>query len=279
MRSFNEIKEQIEKYPEILTANEGAIEIAFKENRLTEKERKELLILLLETEYKKLKISADYPYNEQWIEVPANVSELEKKVIKIFKDFDLTKCYGRFGPALFQIFAQWMRLKKKYHTDIKLDHVIAIFSYVRGLFLGDYLSYHLNSELRGANPSAYALRIAKLLNEALDFLPNYKGVVQRSIIFELTEFGTWEKMIEHFIKKYKTGSKFMEKGFLSASRRDHTFGGNVIFIINSITGKDLLDFTSYHESEVLYKTRTRFRVSDFITDQTKQHIIIHLEEF
>lgn len=273
--TFNGIKEQIEKYPQLLDADEGRIENAFHEGKITEDERKVLLILLLEIEYQKLPFSGDFISISDFDEIPPNIAKLEKKVMKLFTDFNLKNSVGYFHSILF---FRYLKLKRQ-SNRIKLDHVIVIHAYVMFTFFANgYDPAKINEELE-SKPTDYTLRIAKLLNEALEFFPNYEGVVYRTIRKEdWSEFGTWETLAARLEKEYRIGLIFRTRRFLSTSKSTVWLRYPVRYQIISKTGKNIEGIGREREEEVLFKTETEFKVTNFVRDERQKYVMIYLEE-
>lgn len=270
-RSFMEIKEQIESYPELLTTNEEAIEIAFQEGRITEAERLELLILLLEIGYRKLQHIDRFHDDSR--EVLYVISKLEEKVMKFFPDFDLLN--GRmYFP---RIVRTYLKLKQQ-NSRIKLEHIIVLYSYTHDLFAGGYIFERINTELREQRPTEYTSRITKLLDEALDFLPSYQGIVYRAVRrLDWSQFRA-QNEAGKLQEQYRPGLVFREKAFLSTSRNPEEFNSLIKFQIISKNGKDIEEFSLPSEKEVLFKAGTKFKVLKLVTDKWKWHFLIYLEE-
>lgn len=93
----------------------------------------------------------------------------------------------------------------------------------------------------------------KFINEALNKLPNYEGIVFRG-----------SKVEQKQLAKYKVGQIITEKGFTSTSSNmavAQAFSGNVFYTIFSKTGKAIKDFSEFSgEDEVLFRSGTKFKV-------------------
>lgn len=128
-------------------------------------------------------------------------------------------------------------------------------SYIEKTALGDYSdSYYLcmNAYLRQKDVKSPALdAYIKLVNDALDRLPNYEGVVVRG-----------SDLPPKIAELHKKGNTVIYDGFTSTST-ESGFGGKDRFVIISKTGKPIMGL-SYHEgeNEVLFKSGTKFEVLD-----------------
>lgn len=131
----------------------------------------------------------------------------------------------------------------------------------------DYLRNE--SEYRSASKEdAYTQRLVKyqenyvkLMNQALDKLPNYESVVYRGGDFA-------PNILNQYITAFTKGSILTEKAFMSTSKHAGTaLGGNTQFVIQSKTGKQVEKIMEHSsqggasEGEVLFKPGTRFRVT------------------
>ena len=120
--------------------------------------------------------------------------------------------------------------------------------------LHDYTrdGYQVNKALRGSSPMReFESSYERLLNRALSKLPDYQGKVFRRVDLK-----------PQLIAKYKPGQQITEKAFSSTSFvRSDDFDGNVEFIINSRTGKNIRDISELDlEDEVLLRSNTAFKV-------------------
>jgi len=99
------------------------------------------------------------------------------------------------------------------------------------------------------------------LNDALDKLPNYQGVVGRGATVK-----------PDVIMSYKEGMIIEERAFTSASKGTG-WSGNLKLKITSKTGTDV-NALSMHpgENEVLFKSGTRFKVTKVSTHANTTHV-------
>ena len=275
-KTFDEIKQQIEKYPELITQNEGAIELAFQERKIDEIQRKELLILLLEMQYS----GKDHP------DRTSEFINLQIKVIKLFPDFRFTYDFKPPFVGFDELFHNYIIFKLSYE-GLKFEHVAVLGAYTLKIyFTHEGYGFHvINEELRNSRPSHLTLRITKLMNEALDCLPNYKGIVYRSFRIDTSEFYKEgdttqgdDRIREKIKEQHPLGSIFVNNQFMSCSAEKPVFGGHVRYIINSKNGKFIDDISGYGEKEVLFKPGTKFKVINYIPNEFYPLLIIYLEE-
>ncbi|QIS18746.1 ADP-ribosyltransferase [Nocardia terpenica] len=97
------------------------------------------------------------------------------------------------------------------------------------------------------------------VNEALSKLPNYEGQVTRRV----------SDMPPEVLAKYQKGNEITEEAFTSSSQHpESAFAGETEFQIISKTGKDVSQYAGENapESEILFKTGTKFDVVDRFPD-------------
>ena len=120
-------------------------------------------------------------------------------------------------------------------------------------------SYLINDALRNnsiLNKEEESFKIT--LNSAINKIPNYKGSVTRSVLFDDNE------TLQKFLKDYTVGSKIDYKEFISTTR-GKTYNPEAqvqITIVDSTKGKDISVF-NFDEREVLYSTDSEFKVVNF----------------
>ncbi|WP_139209774.1 ADP-ribosyltransferase family protein [Microlunatus flavus] len=129
----------------------------------------------------------------------------------------------------------------------------------------------INPMLRGQTPLDVDIMIrSAALSRALAKLPNHRGTVVRG-----RDLATAE------VAFYDPGSIVREPGFTS-SDTSRPFPGNTIFYIESKTGKDVSEFSTYgaaaggKEHEVLFDAGTRFLVQ--FNDIVDGNRVILMEE-
>ncbi len=133
----------------------------------------------------------------------------------------------------------------------------------------------LNDSLRNGKGH----RFEEWLNQTLDKLPDHRGIVFRGC--QLT---TNEK--QFYLEAFEKETPFLELAFISSSKSRETANlfsfGDTIFEIYSLHGKSIeqLSFhgvqSPFNEKEVLFRSKTRFAVLDFVT--TNRITIITIEE-
>lgn len=148
-------------------------------------------------------------------------------------------------------------------TDIKLDinQKAVVFGYTN---VAESLYSPLNKLLlkkkifqRGENYDSFLKSYSNLLDDSLENLPNYKGVVYRGV-------GNLTKSdMQRYYDAFKYKRPITEPHFISTSKNmEQSFRGDVKFIITSKKGK-LIEHLSDapHEEEVLFKKSSKFNVS------------------
>lgn len=137
----------------------------------------------------------------------------------------------------------------------------------------DYLSaksYVINEKLRTAAALTAEDRLfVKNLDEALHKMPNFKGNLQRSLIFYSDED------VSVFINEYKVGNKITYSEYLSTTKGEiYNPDGQVqIFIANAERGRDISSFNDA-EKEVLYERNSSFVVVDTVEQNGKVYILL-----
>lgn len=284
------MKSEILKYRGASRSHIGRIEDLYEGNELTEDQRKELLILLLETEYKDQ--GADrYVLKSK---LPPHIIGIEDKVLECLREFNFPK---KLRPLFHLIFVHYLRLKKRFRTrKIRFEHVFALYAYTS--FAGDQINWDLRSLHKLSNfhreiktdpklahlshlfegfdeRKANTKKMERLINEALDFLPNYEGTVYRG----LWVTGHMGDPVAEIKAEFPEGSVYDSKEFISTSKIQGRFDSRVNFVIASKTGKDIEEFTlgKEEEREVLFKTGTKFKVVRHVI-RSSQFITTFLEE-
>ena len=106
------------------------------------------------------------------------------------------------------------------------------------------------------------------VSTALQKLPKYDGLVFR---------GT--RLTPEQIAVYEPGKVVPEKAFTSTSADpDRAFGGNVRFVIDSRTGRDVAPYSNHPEAEILFDRNTSFTVLDKQFDEKTGKTLIYLRE-
>lgn len=136
--------------------------------------------------------------------------------------------------------------------------------------LNKYLSsesYTLNETLRrnaGKPLDIHKTWVADL-DRALDKMPEYQGVVYRS----LSDFGIED--VEAFVKSYKVGDRMIFTSYLSCSEQIYDKSFPIQYVIQSKHGKDIRT-QNQAEKEILFKRNSTFWVTK------KEGNTIYLEE-
>ena len=110
----------------------------------------------------------------------------------------------------------------------------------------------------------------KNLDSALDKIPKYEGIVNRSVFIKNQE--QLNRMLNVFNNKDMQGSW---SSYISSSKEIYDDNDNLRFIIKSKTGRDISMFNE-NEKEVLFKRNTRFKLTKVYSKDKK--IFAELEE-
>jgi hypothetical protein len=102
---------------------------------------------------------------------------------------------------------------------------------------------------------------ASILDRALQKLPRVSGTVYRGTFIT--------QKAEEFLRNHKTGTIVTWPGFTSTTRiRRNAYVGNVLFRIESTTGRSLQSYSADEaDEEVLFATGTRYRIVGVIADE------------
>ena len=157
---------------------------------------------------------------------------------------------------------QWENELNKIPTD---DELYAINTYVGSE------SYKINEALRnGTDLDERLTKVVKNLDTVLDKIPNYEGIVTRSV-------SIYSEDIEHFLKSYPEGEIMSHNEFLSTTVGDtYNPEARVQIKIISKTGKDMRKYNEL-EQEILFKRNVKFLVQKIDTTDD-YYVKIYLEE-
>lgn len=123
-----------------------------------------------------------------------------------------------------------------------------------------------NSQLRAGVMDEQTWKHASHLNKALSKLPPHRGQVYRKATLDTKDADL-----------YKSGFIVEERGFTSTAKSSGVWNGNVHFIIESKTGRDISKISSHPgEQEVLFRSGTRFRITK--AEKTQGGRKIYMEE-
>ena len=173
---------------------------------------------------------------------------------------------GSIAPLDIQMFAA----KKKQWQDelVNLPNYDEI--YALNTYIGSD-SYRINEALRGN--LTLDDRLTKVVNDlekALNKMPNYEGIVTRSVWINNED-------IDHFLKDYPVGEKIRHKSFLSTTAGDiYNPEARVQMIIKSKTGKDIRKYNK-EEQEILFNRNIDFLVEK-IDVSDEYYVKIYLKE-
>lgn len=136
-------------------------------------------------------------------------------------------------------------------ANIPPEDLIAIRSYTANNWYGEANRALRDGDLQAASKyDAYIKSVVSGLNQ----LPKYDGYVSRGITVD-------DSKLSGVLERYEPGETVREDQFVSTDTRVG-FGGNVIFEIESHTGRDIKEFSRLPdlESEVLFAPGTQFLV-------------------
>ena len=175
---------------------------------------------------------------------------------------------GSISPINIQLFAnrknEW--IAKRESLNIPTDEEI----YAINTYMGSD-SYIINEALR--NDLTLDNRLTKVIENldiVLDKMPNYEGVVTRSVWINSDN-------IEYFLKDYPVGQKMRHKSFLSTTTGEiYNPEARVQMEIKSKTGKDFRKYNK-DEQEILFKRNIEFYVEKIDTSDD-YYVKIYLEE-
>lgn len=134
------------------------------------------------------------------------------------------------------------------------------------------LNEHLRISKGGTN------YYGKLLNQCLNKLPNFGGLVHRCVNLTTAE-------LQVYIDAEHQNNVVMEYPFISTSKSEltaHSYGRNVKFTIYSKTGKEIEKFAKFglhnppNEKEVLFKSGRSFNVLEVTKE--RGYTLIIMEE-
>ena len=115
-------------------------------------------------------------------------------------------------------------------------------------------SYRINEALRNnLELTKQQEKIIDNLDKVLDKMPNYDGIVQRSIILD-------KEQLKKFLELHKEGNIIKYKAYTSSTvgNRYNDFS-NVELLIKSLNGKDIRKYNK-EEQEILFKRNTKFKI-------------------
>ncbi|WFB88519.1 MULTISPECIES: ADP-ribosyltransferase domain-containing protein [Streptomyces] len=170
------------------------------------------------------------------------------------------RLYDRYLPRVQQLTASHRSLR-----SIPQEDLIALLGYTGNAYFDV-----VNKGLREQDAELlerYDAHIRGIVS-GLNKLPVHKGSVTRAIeIYTTSE-------LKQVVARYKVGTTIEEKSFVSTDAVTVARPGNVIFKIESLTGRrvDLLSEYQGTETEVLFPPGTRFRVTKNSKKGTDYHI-------
>ena len=131
-------------------------------------------------------------------------------------------------------------------------------------------SYKINEALRNdLNLTKQQEKLLSNLDKALNKMPNYNGVVQRSIILN-------REQLKKFLELHQEGSVIKYKAYTSttigARYNEHS---NVELLIKSTNGKDIRKYNK-EEQEILFKRNAKFKIIK--KEKINNTYYIHMEE-
>ena len=132
-------------------------------------------------------------------------------------------------------------------------------------------SYIINEALRnGTQLDERLTKVVKNLDTVLDKMPNYEGIVTRSVSINSED-------IDYFLKAYPEGKTMKHSEFLSTTiGKTYNPEARVQIYIKSKTGKDLRKYNEL-EQEILFKRNVEFKVTKIDTTGN-YYVKIYLKE-
>lgn len=131
-------------------------------------------------------------------------------------------------------------------------------------------SYRINEVLRNnLELTKQQEKIINNLDKVLDKMPNYDGIVQRSIMLD-------KEQIKKFLELHQEGNIIKYKAYTSTTvgTRYNDYS-NIELLIKSINGKDMRKYNK-EEQEILFKRNTKFKVIK--KEKINNTYYIHMEE-
>jgi hypothetical protein len=189
-----------------------------------------------------------------------NIEKQEKDVLQLFRDDSDIPNVSTFKDE-----------REKY--GLSEAEIISVKTYTN-----DYYTT-INKALREKNVNSEQSSFNDVLNRTLDKLESYEGVVYRGVKLN-------EKQIQIYKDAFENKKEHIEFGFTSTSRDSQTagyfgvdLGGNVQIKILSKTGRNLDDVSISHasEQEILFKSGTKFKITQFKKKRGKSENIYEIE--
>lgn len=114
-------------------------------------------------------------------------------------------------------------------------------------------SYQINDRLRnGIKLNKEQEQLTNALDEALEKMPVYNGVVYRSLDSSMMD-------MKEFRKRYQAGMFVNEPSYISTSTEVYDSSMQIQMIIQSKNGRDLRNYNNF-ENEILFKRNSKFYV-------------------
>lgn len=131
-------------------------------------------------------------------------------------------------------------------------------------------SYKINEILRNdLNLTKQQEKLLSNLDKMLDKMPNYEGIVQRSLMLD-------NERLKKFLESHQDGSIIKYKAYTSATAGTrYNDYSNVELLIKSTNGKDIRKYNK-EEQEILFKRNTKFKVIK--KEKINNIYYIHMEE-
>lgn len=148
------------------------------------------------------------------------------------------------------------------NSTIKEEENYAINKYISSDF------YTINEKLRNdIELNEIEQKLANNLDNMLDKIPNYKGLVSRSLQLN-------NKKLDNFLKIHKIDNIVNYKAYTSTTKGErYSDKSNVELYIESKTGKDITKY-NFKEQEILYKRNSKFKVKAIEKIKNTYHILM-----
>ncbi len=151
---------------------------------------------------------------------------------------------------------------KVINNNLTKDERYSINKYISSDF------YVINEKLRkGIELSKDDIKLVNNLDSALDKLPNYNGLISRSL--ELSE-----EDLKEFLEVHQEGKKVTYPAYTSTTCGEkYNYNSNVELYIYSQNGKNMLKY-NLNEREILYKRDSNFKVKEVEHLNGTYHIML-----
>ncbi|WP_370089272.1 ADP-ribosyltransferase [Ekhidna sp.] len=200
---------------------------------------------------------------EAWKVISNSPNRTDIDFLKFFDNADVVNARRVVDEA---------NIKSKF-PDMSVEELTSIYHYTTDAY------YDLNRALRGLDPMTEQFdAFNKALNKSMDKLPKYSQPVYRGTVLP-------ESVLAKYKNAFDNGSEVIEDAFMSTSKDldvaksfaddfAQTGETKVFLEINGKNGVDIEDISaygpsfdpSYSESEILFKSGSKFKVENYVED-------------